>query len=114
MSLNPFQPQGNTVCITVTGASSTAVQVPSAQGAGLGGSNYLATVVGTVTVFLNWAQASAGTAGAAVIPTAGSPANGMPLLAASAQSITLPPGAWVTTIASGAGSTLYLTPGDGI
>ena len=114
MSANPFTPQGNTVCIVVTGTSGTAVQVNAGAGAGYGGADYLATVVGTVTVFVHSEQASAGTAAAAVIPVANTPANTFPLLAGSAQTIRLAPGAWFTAIASGAGSTLYLTPGDGI
>lgn len=121
MSLSAFNPQGSTVAITVTAASSTAVQVPSAQGAGLGPGGYLLTNIGSQTVFMAFTGArqadqsltAAGTAAAAVIPAPGTPANGVPLLAGTSQSMTLPPGAWFTTIAAGAGSTLYITPGDG-
>jgi len=119
VSTQPFAPQGNTVAITVTGSSSTAVQVPSGQGAGLGSGNYMLTVVGTTNIFfvatppvIGSAITTAATAAAAVIPT-GSPANGVPLLGGSAQTITLAPGSWITTIAGATGSTLYITPGDG-
>lgn len=121
MSTQPFAPQGNTVAITVIASSSTGVQVPNAQGAGLGASNYLLTVIGTQTVFVAVTAARqsdqtltiAATASAAVITIPGTPANGVPLLAGTSQTMTLPPGAWITTIAAGAGSTLYITPGDG-
>lgn len=121
MSMQPFTPQGNTVAITVTAASSTAVQVPNVQGSGLGSGNYLLTNIGTQTVHMAFTAArqsdqsltTAGTAVAAVIPVPGTPANGVPLLAGTSQTMTLPPGAWITTIAAAVGSTLYITPGDG-
>lgn len=121
MSMQPFAPQGNTVAITVAATSSTAVQVPNTQGAGLGGPNFLVTNIGTQTVFVaatgarqsDGSLTAAATATAAVIPVNGTPANGWPVLANTSQTITLPPGAWITTIAAATGSTLYVTPGDG-
>ena len=111
-------PQGNTVAITVTSASSTAVQAPNAQGTNFGSGNYLLQAVGTVSpVFVavtpavvNNVLTSSATAAAAVIPVNGTPANGFPIPTGAAQQITLSPGCWFTTIDSGAGTTLYITP----
>lgn len=116
MSTQPYMPQGNTVAITVGATSSTPIQVPNAQGtSGLGPSQYRVTNVGTQTVFFTFGTVQQGAAGTAacVIPTAGVPANGMPVLSNSSEVVTLSPGCWVATIAAATGSVLYLTPGDG-
>ena len=121
MSTQPFTPQGNTVAVTVTGTSSTAVQAPNIQGVGLGSGQYTVTNIGTQTVFIVATNArqsdgsltTAAQAAAAVIPVNGTPANGFPILANTSQTLTFSPGAWFTAIASATGSTLYLSPGDG-
>lgn len=118
MSMEFLSPQGNTVAITVTGTSSTAVQVPNVQGTNLGPGNYLLQAVGTVSpvfvavtpAIVNGVITTSATATAAVIPVNGTPANGIPLVTGQLYPFTVSPGSWFTTIASGAGSTLYITP----
>jgi hypothetical protein len=121
VSALPFQPQGNTAAITVIATSSTAVQVPNAQGTTLGAGNFMLTNVGTQTAFVTvtppivaGATTTAGTATAAVIPVPGTPANAIPVAANTQVIRSFAPGSWFTTIAAATGSTLYVTPGDGI
>lgn len=109
MSTQPFAPQGNTVAITSAATSTAAVQVSGASNT----VNYEIQVVGAVPMYFAWGSSSAN-APAAVIPVNGTPANGYPVQPGQAKTISAPPGAWFTTIATATTSTALITPGDGM
>lgn len=97
---HPFQPRGGgyTTNAAVTGVSGTLnlpITMPQE------GATLRLTNIGTQTVFVTF-DGSPATA-----------ANGMPLLANTTEAFTIGPGASINAIASGAGSTLYATMGDG-
>ena len=79
---------------------------------------HLLQAVGTVSpvfvavtpAIVNGVITTSATATAAVIPVNGTPANGIPLVTGQLYPFTVSPGSWFTTIDSGAGSTLYITP----
>ena len=102
----PFTASGATAAITVTGSSSTAVQVTGNQA-----SDYLMTNVGTQVVWVAYSQSSS--IGAVVIPVPGTPQNAIPIQAGSSRVISAGPNSYFVTIAAAVGSTLYITPGDG-
>ena len=114
-----FAPQGNTVAIVSAITSTTAVQVLNAQAtvgnalSSLGPSQYMLQCVGAVPMFVNTGTAQSGTAAAAVIPTGGTPANGIPIQPGQRVVLDLSPNCWFTTIASATTSVLYITPGEG-
>lgn len=97
----PFQPAGG-----ATSTTNAAVTASSAQFTlppiGSDGGSLLLTVVGTQTVFVAYGNVTA------------SVTTSMPLIANSAQTISIPPGiTQLSVIAAGTGSTIYATGGIG-
>lgn len=105
-----FQPDGNTVCLSVANTSHTAVTITCTSG---GAPNLYIQNPSANAVWFN--VVGTGTAPAAVIPTDGSPANGFIVPAGGAKVIgPVGPNPSVTAIASVAGpSSVYITPGYG-
>lgn len=104
---NPFKPRAPTANVAVTAVAQTisptyAVNSPTLE-TYTPCTGYLLTNVGTVTVFVIF--------GASPVVTA---SNGIPLQAGSAQTFTGPENSVVQCIAAGVGSTLYVTPGEGV
>lgn len=103
-----FAPSGNTAPISVTNASSTAIQV---QGTPANATQRMITNVGPNTAFVAWCSTSTCTA---VAPSGSTPANGFPVPAGAIVVLSFPPNAWFATITTGTGTaTLYITPGAG-
>ena len=107
MSINAFASTGNTVCLSVTTSAHTPVQV---AGGNNGSSCYMIYNAGPNTAFL----VGAASATNAVIPTDGTPANGMPIPSGSVLYWTDAPAAyWSAICAATQSATVYITPGDG-
>jgi hypothetical protein len=110
MSANAFSPQGNTAALSVTSTSTaTPIQVK-------GGINNA-----TQRMFYNSGQkdcficaAATSAAAVAVVPTAGSPAAGIPIPAGAIVVLSIAPNDWFAAICAGSDTTtLYITPGEG-
>lgn len=122
MSNQPFHPAGNKTYARAVTAASTVVTpasivVPNSTSpldAGIAGAtfDYRFTVVGTVPVFLAFAAASAA-APTAAIPADGANGFGLPVEAGQTRTFSLPYGTQVAAIASGVGSSVYVTIGTG-
>ena len=98
---------GNTVALTVSTSAHTPVQVSGGTG---GSSCYMVYNSGPNTAFL----VGAATAANAVIPTDGTPANGIPIPSATVLYWTSAPNAyWSAICAATQSATVYITPGDG-
>ena len=97
-----FQPMGPTANVTVT-TSSASVTVNS--GIQVPRSLYLVNV-GTQTVFVAFGNSVTGATAAA--------ATGLPLLPNTAKVFDVPGTQVVAAIAAATGSTLYITPGEGV
>ena len=113
MGIQAFAQMGNTVAISVTNSASSPAQVPSVT---LGGNQYRIINSGNVTVFLGYAQTSAGATANAVIPT-GSGANAtfnLPLLAGTDEILSFAPNAYFSALTAAGTATIYITPGDGL
>ncbi len=109
MSSNAFSPQGNTAALSVTSTSTaTPIQV---LGNVSNATQHMAYNAGPYDCFLAWGKDATVTA---VAPTAGSPANGIPVPAGAIMVLSFPPNAFFAAIcASTNTATLYLTPGEG-
>lgn len=94
-----FQPGGNTVTLSVTGASAR-VQV---QPAGTGNPNIRVYNAGTVAVFLSCGD----------VAVTAATATGMPVAPGSVEIIHCGQ-TYVAGISGGTAATVYLTPGSGI
>lgn len=112
MSSNAFQPVGNSAEIDVSSTSSTAIQV---KGPNNNATQRMFYNGGTKDCWIAWSMAAtAAAAAAAVIPTNGTPANGIAIAAGAIIVMGIPPNAWITAICGGSDSTkLYITPGEG-
>jgi hypothetical protein len=109
MSINAFNPQGNTVTFTANIAAPAAVQ---ANAAGLGCNQYLIVNVGSNTVFLGSGNtATAANTAAAVVTTTG-PAT--VLAPGSTQVLTFQPNCFFTGITAAGTAAVYIQPGDGL
>ena len=109
MSINAFNPMGNTVAFTANTAAPSAVQ---ATGAGLGCNQYEVFNAGTVVVFLGWGTTAAtANTNATVVTTTGA---GYPLLPGTDKILSAPPNAYFTGITSSGTATIYVTPGEGV
>lgn len=107
MSQNIFGPRGNTSLIAVTQTASTGAQFASVP---TGASQVQFVNAGPNQVYV----AQAATATNAVIPTAGTPANGMPIPAGAICTYSIPPLAYLSFICdTGKTATLYVTRGEG-
>lgn len=105
----PFNPQGLTVTFTAAATAPTAVQCSAQNDSS---TQYLITNTGAATVFLG-VGVNATVAGAnATIPT-GTPTLAIPILAGSAQTLTLQANAYFTGIAASSTCLVYVTPGYG-
>ena len=99
-----FCPKGlnKTVSLAVTGASQT---ITTDTGYIVGNQVRIANV-GTKTVFLEFGASG-------TTPTAAT-ATSIPMLANTVEVFTVPPLCVVAAIASDTGSTIYITPGEGL
>jgi hypothetical protein len=95
-----FQPTGATVNEAVTGSAETvsiAARLPDVDGA------VRIANIGTVTIFIT------------LDGTTAAVATGIPILANTVECFSMPQGkVAIKHIASGAGSTIYVTPGRGV
>ena len=112
MNNEAFRPSGAlSYEIDVTDVASTAIQCSPDPGMPTI-SGYLVSNASTTPV---WIAFGLNSAIAAVIPTSGTPANGIWLGGNSSQTFTFKAGAWISVIAaSGQTSTVYITPGTGL
>lgn len=102
-SSNPFTPLAPTANVAVTGSAQTISPDYSAVLSYKPCTGYLFTILGTVPIFYLF--------GASPVITV---ANGIPLQAGSSQTFMGPANSVVQVIAGGVGSTLYVTPGEGV
>ncbi len=111
MSSNAFAPQGNTVFIAAAAASSGASAGVRVNGSVANATQRLVQNIGTKTAYL---AGSLDSTIAAVAPTAGTPANGVPVQAGAILVLSYPPNTYFSAIcASTDTTTLMLTPGEG-
>lgn len=96
----PFQPQGASVNITV-GVASAGAQVTSTVSA----VQYRFVNSGANGIYWLAAQGA--------LPTV-TAANGIMMLPNTVEVFTLPPNAFIATIAGATGNTLQVTPGEGV
>ena len=109
MSANAFTPRGNSAVLSVTSTSTeTPIQVKGTNNASTQREFYNA---GPNDCWYAWGND--GTV-VAVAPTAGSPANGIPIPAGAVIIHSLPPNAYIAAITlSTQTASLYITPGEG-
>ena len=101
-----FRPTGLTSLLSVSNVSAS-VQVNNNTQA----NSYRFHNGSAQELFITWAAA----APTAVIPTAGNPANGIPLHANATVVLTLDPNAFIAAIAAAAGPfNLFITPGEAV
>lgn len=114
MSSNAFSPVGNSAEIDVSSTSSTAIQVKGPNNNGTQRMFYNGGAT-PKDCWIAWSMAAtAAAAAAAVVPTNGTPANGIAIPAGAIIVLSIPPNAWITAICAGSDSTkLYITPGEG-
>ncbi len=103
MLLNPFQP-GTDGTTTLAITASAQLMTPSSSGKY---SVYRFANIGTQPIY--WLPYAAGIAVVAVTT-----ATGIPMLAGAVETFTLPVNVQVSVIAASTGSTLSITPGEGI
>ena len=109
MSINAFNPQGNTVTFTANVAAPTAVQALS-SGPQVNGYRILNT--STVTVFLGVGSTASGASNnAGTISTTGA---SVPLLPGTDEVLIFPPNSYFTGVTSSGTATIYITPGEGL
>lgn len=109
MSSNAFSPQGtNSAALAVTSTSTTTpIQV---KGALNNATQRMFYNGGTKDCFMAWGASNV----VAVVPVAGTPANGTPIPAGAIVVLGIPPNAYFAAICAGSDSTtLYITPGEG-
>ena len=104
--LEAFQPMGDTLVITAGTAASTAVQCTA-------GSNYSYRFYnsGVTPVYV---EAGLTSTALAVIPSSGTPANGMPLAPGAIEVFNLGPNQFLSAISSAGTNVLYVTNGFGV
>ena len=103
--LEAFQPQGNTMILTVTTTGTPAVQpstgsIMGARIANLGGAIAYFAIGQSSTTF-------------AVLPSSGTPANGIPIASGGVETFNLGPNFYLSAITSAGTATLSITPGFG-
>lgn len=109
MSSNAFSPQPlNSACISCSQTKSTPIQV---KGALNNATQRMIYNAGPNAVFFAWGSDNTITP---AIPVAGTPKNGIIVLAGAVVVESIPPNAWFSAIcATGETGSLYLTPGEG-
>ncbi len=105
-NVTAFQALGSTALLNVSGTSSN-VQVTTANG---NAQQYVVANLGPNTAYLAFSPSPDVEA---VIPTAGSPSNGMPIGSGQTFAFTGPPNAWWAGISTGTAS-CFITPGEGM
>jgi hypothetical protein len=105
-----FSPRGNSYTLVATTTSSS---VPIADPSGTGSINYRVVNLGAVDAFLAFAGSN-DPAPVALIPVAGTPSTGMPVLARTVEVFTLQAGSQIAAITPGTTTTLYITVGEGL
>jgi hypothetical protein len=109
MSINAFNPQGNTVTFTANVAAPTAVQAPS-NGPQVNG--YRVINSGNVTVFLGVGANTTVSANNATTITTN--AASIPLLAGTDEILIFPPASYFTGVTASGTAVVYITPGEGL
>jgi hypothetical protein len=103
-----FQAQGNTSLIPATTTATAAIQPSTGSIPGC-----MLTNLSTNAIWVAIGQSS--TMAVAALPTTSVPANGIPMLAGSAQTLGAPPNFWISAITGSTGtSQLAVTPGLGL
>lgn len=106
-----FRPLGPTTLITAATSAPAAVQL---GGPNSGEVSIFALNDNTVTIFLAYGSTAAQAAANAVIPTVGTPSNGVIALHPSVPyCLNMPAGLYYTAIIGTGTGPLYLTPGNG-
>lgn len=109
MSSNAFAPNGDSIAIASTfSGASTGVRCDGNV------NNATQRLVQNIGTKLAYVAGSLDDAIAAVAPTSGNPANGVPIQAGAILVMTYPPGTYFSAICGGSDTTtLVLTPGEG-
>jgi hypothetical protein len=103
-----FRPSGNTVLVVAT--SSTG-QLPTQWNTGNMSACWVSNQ-STLAVWLAWGSSTA----AAVIPTTGTPSQGLALPSTLSRCFSLGPNnalAWISAVTTGGSANIYVTPGIG-
>lgn len=109
----PFSPLGNTVVISAASTAPTAVQVSPTSGQ-MNVGQYRCVNSGTVMVFLGVGSTATIAGSRAVIPIAGTPASGVPLMPGAVEILRFNENSYITAITSSGTATVYVTPGQGL
>lgn len=109
MSINAFNPLGNTVTFTANIAAPAAVQAVTT---GPQATAYEILNAGNVTVFLGSGSTAALANTAAVVASNSQPC--VPLLPGTDKILTFGPNAYFTAITSSGTALIYITPGEGL
>lgn len=107
MGLDAFRPQGLTQLISVTTTPSTAVQLSSPT---MG-----CRIQTEGQVHFAFGSSAGSSVMTAAVPSTSTPANGIPILANSAEVFNIGPNAYISVVSTAPGPTnVRLTPGYGI
>lgn len=110
MQLGAFIPQGKSFMLAVTSTSTVTPLVATPLATGLQPTQILAYNAGPDDAYLAWGISTV----TAVIPTAGSPQQGMMIPAGAIFVLTTAPGVYYAAISAATKTaSLYLTPGEG-
>lgn len=109
MSINAFNPMGNTVSFLASNTPPTAVQAPS-YGPGITAARFINS--GSVLVFMGYGPSNAAAVANAVTVTNSQPS--LPLLPGTDEILIFPPGTFFTGITAASNATVYITPGEGL
>jgi hypothetical protein len=109
-----FNPQGKTIVVAAAGTAPTGVQAPvyekfNPQATG----QYRFVNAGTNTVFLGTGPNATDATANAVAPVAGTPSAAIVLVPGAVEILRFAPGTFFSGLAS-AGTTVYITPGQGL
>lgn len=109
-----FNPQGKTVVVAAAAIAPLGVQATVDQRFSAQETGQVRIVnAGNATVHLGVGPTAAAAQANAVAATAGNPTAGIPLVAGAVEVLRFPAG-WYFSGVSGAASTVYLTPGEGL
>jgi hypothetical protein len=109
-----FTPLGKTIAVAAAASAPTGVQAPvyekfNPQNVG----QYRLINAGTTTVFLGTGGSATEATANAVAPVSGTPSAAIVLVAGAVEILRFAPGTFFSGLAS-AGTTVYITPGQGL
>lgn len=109
-----FNPQGKTVVVAAAAVAPLGVQAPVDQRFNAQETGQIRIVnAGTNLVHLGVGPTAALAQANAVAASAGAPAAGIPLVAGAVEILRFPVGSYFSGLSS-SGTTVYLTPGEGL